>query len=377
MIRSILFVHETPIKEVKANLIQTLNMCYAFSKKGMRTKLLILSQAPKKEAVEIVSNIIPNYSDFFKVEFIPYNPRVSFFSSFDRFKSLKKHIEFDYDCIFTRSPLVSIFVTKRKKSLIYEAHNAYYTKQKVLDKYYRFKFKKIIKKDSFQLFISISENLKQYWLANNISQSKSITLHDGATLDDRIVVPKNEFLFNDQSKLKVVYTGSLYEDRGVDRLLKLAKDFPNVNFLVVGGPDKNAELFRNKAKADSVSNILFTGYVDHKYVSYYLSNADVLLALWSRSVPTIDYCSPLKIFEYMNSNKLIIADGFITIKEVLSDNKNAILCNPDEYDSLKKALSDVINNPEKLNIGKDNKELIMSKYSWEKRTELILEKLYG
>ena len=78
----------------------------------------------------------------------------------------------------------------------------------------------------------------------------------------------------------------------------------------------------------------------------------------------------------MNSNKLIIADGFITIKEVLSDNKNAILCNPDEYDSLKKALSDVINNTEKLNLGKDNKELIMSKYSWEKRTELILEKLY-
>jgi glycosyltransferase involved in cell wall biosynthesis len=377
MIRSILFVHEIPIKDVKANLIQTLNMCYAFSKKGIKVKLLILIQVPKEQAISNVNNIIPNYSNSFEVEFIDYKPKLSFFSSFDRFSNLKKHIDFNYHYVFTRSPLVSIFVTKRKKSLIYEAHNAYYTKQKFLDKYYRFKFKKIIKKDSFQLFISISENLKQYWLANNISQSKSIALHDGATLDDRIVVPKNEFLFNDQSKLKVVYTGSLYEDRGIDRLLKLAKDFPNVNFLVVGGPDKNAELFRNKAKADSVSNILFTGYVDHEYVSYYLSNADVLLALWSRSVPTIDYCSPLKIFEYMNSNKLIIADGFITIKEVLSDNKNAILCNPDEYDSLKKALSDVINNPEKLNIGKDNKELIMSKYSWEKRTELILEKLYG
>lgn len=375
MIRSILFVHEIPIKEVKANLIQTLNMCYAFSNKGMRTKLLILIQVPKKEAIEIVSNIIPNYSDFFKVEFIPFQPRFSFFSSFDRFKSLKKHIEFDYDCIFTRSPLASIFVTKRKSNLIYESHNSYFTKHKYLDKYYRFKFNRMIKNDSFKLFISISENLNKYWVENNISESKSIALHDGTSLDDKVIKPRREFIFDEESKLKVVYTGSLYEDRGIDRLLKLAKDFPKVNFLVVGGPDKNAELFNNKVKEDNLSNILFTGYVDHKYVSYYLSEADVLLALWSSLVPTIDYCSPLKIFEYMNSNKLIIADGFITIKEVLNNNENAILCAPDDYESLMHSLRDVINNPDKLNIGKNNKELIRSKYSWEKRVELILEKL--
>jgi len=375
--KSILFVHEIPIKEVKANLIQTLNMCYAFSKKEMDTKLLILIQVPREQAISIINNIIPNYSDFFKVEFIDFKPRLSFFSSFDRFSSLKKHIDFSYHYVFTRSPLVSIFVTKRKKNLIYEAHNSYYTKQKFLDKYYRFKFKKIIRKESFQLFISISENLKKYWLTNNILQSKSIALHDGTTLDDKIVKPKHDFLFTDESKIKAVYTGSLYEDRGIDRLLKLAKDFANVNFLVVGGPDENAKIFRGKAMEANMSNILFTGYIDHKYVSYFLSKADVLLALWSRKVPTIDYCSPLKIFEYMNSNKLIIADGFITIKEVLHDNENAILCNPDDYESLKNVFKNVIDNPEKLNIGNNNKELIKSKYSWEKRTELILEKLNG
>ena len=375
MIRSILFVHEIPIKEVKANLIQTLNMCYAFSKQGIRTKLLILIQTPKKDAIEIVSNIIPNYSDFFKVDFIPYKPRFSFFSSFDRFKNLKKHIVFDYDCIFTRSPLVSIFVTKRKSNLIYEAHNSYFTKHKYLDKYYRLRFNKIIKNDSFKLFISISDNLKKYWVANNISKTKSIALHDGTCIEDKIVKPEEEFLFDDESRLKVVYTGSLYEDRGIHRLLKLAKDFSNVNFLVVGGPNENANLYRAKAEEDRISNVLFTGYVGHKYVPYYLSKANVLLALWSRSVPTIDYCSPLKIFEYMNSNKLIIADGFITIKEVLTNDENAILCTPDDYGSLKFALNDIIDNPNKLNIGKNNKELIRTKYSWDKRTELILEKL--
>ena len=137
MIRSILFVHEIPIKEVKANLIQTLNMCYAFSTNEIKVKLLILIQIPRNKAEDVVNNIIPNYSTFFEVEFITYKPRMSFFSSLDRFTSLKKYIDFSYHYVFTRSPLVSVFVTKRKSNLMYEAHNSYFTKQKYLDKFYR------------------------------------------------------------------------------------------------------------------------------------------------------------------------------------------------------------------------------------------------
>ena len=71
MIPSILFVHEIPIKDVKANLIQTLHMCFAFSKKGVNIKLQVLTSISVEEAEQIINNIIPSYSNHFAIEFIP------------------------------------------------------------------------------------------------------------------------------------------------------------------------------------------------------------------------------------------------------------------------------------------------------------------
>ena len=46
-------------------------------------------------------------------------------------------------------------------------------------------------------------------------------------------------------------------------------------------------------------------------------------------MPTIDYCSPLKLFEYMASGTPIIANNYVTIREVLEDEKDAFLINGD------------------------------------------------
>ena len=174
----------------------------------------------------------------------------------------------------------------------------------------------------------------------------------------------------------VTYTGSFYEDRGIERIIELAKNFTELNFLVVGGPKENADSYRKSCVSDNIANIRFIGPVEHNKVASYLSKSDILLALWSSKVPTIDYCSPLKVFEYMASNKLIVADGFITIKEVLSHNENAVLVEPDDYNSLEIAFKKIMENKDHyLNLGKNNIDLIHSYYSWENRSNKILNKL--
>ena len=125
-----------------------------------------------------------------------------------------------------------------------------------------------------------------------------------------------------------------------------------------------------------INNIFFTGPVAHVKVASYLSKSDILLALWSSKVPTINYCSPLKVFEYMASNKLIVADGFITVKEVLTHKENAVLVEPDDYDSLQNAFKSILNDKDfYLSLGKKNCDLIKSTYNWERRSELILKNL--
>ena len=338
--------------------------------------LLLLTELSKKESEKAINSIIDDYSKFFQINFILFKSKRNFFSEFQRFKVLKKHIDFSVDILFTRSPLVSLFTALNKKNVIFESHNAYFTKQKTLNVIYKALFKLLFKSKYLKLFISISDNLNNFWLEKGLPEEKSLSAHDGTEIIDynenstKVHIP-----FKDSDKLLVTYTGSLYIDRGLDRLIKLAKDFENLNFLVVGGPASNAQEFRMQCQKESINNIYFTGPVPHFKIASYLNASDILLALWSKKVPTINYCSPLKVFEYMASNKLIIADGFITIKEVLSHKKNALLVTPDDYSSLKAELMNVYNDLSLLNLGLNNSNLIEEKYSWKKRCQLIIEKL--
>ena len=360
---------------MKANLIQTLNMCKSMSLNKQSVSLVLLTDLSKKESEKAINSIIDDYSRFFQINFISYKTKINFFSEFQRFKVLKKHIDFSADILFTRSPLVALFSTLNKKNVIYESHNAYFTKQITLNIIYKTLFKLLFKSKYLKLFISISDNLNNFWLEKGLPEEKSLSAHDGTEIMNFNKTIHLDIPFKNSDKLLVTYTGSLYIDRGLDRIIQLAKDFENLNFLVVGGPAENAEEFRMQCQKESINNIHFTGPVPHFKIASYLNASDVLLALWSKKVTTINYCSPLKVFEYMASNKLIIADGFITIKEVLSHKKNSLLVTPDDYSSLKAELMNVSNDLSLLNLGLNNSNLIEEKYSWKKRCQLIIEKL--
>lgn len=372
---TIQFILQRPVKDIKANLIQTMNMCNAMAKNNQDIELLMLNTLEKEKAINLFKTIISDYNKYFKIKLVSYSPIFPFFNELNRFLGLKKHINFSCDYIFTRSPLIAIYTVLKKQNTIYEAHNSYFAKNNILNYLYKQIFIKILKKDSFKLFISISGNLNKYWMENGINLNKTIGLHDGTSIHTTVNKEEIEIPFKNGKPL-ITYTGSLYKDRGIDRIIQLSKDFSNLNFLIIGGPKETAILLQEECERLKLNNIVFTGPVAHRKVALYLNQSDVLLALWSKKVPTINYCSPLKVFEYMASNKLIIADGFVTIKEVLTNEENALLIEPDNYNSLKEALTKVINNKEHYyNLGKNNSKLIETKYSWENRSKLILNKL--
>jgi len=175
-------------------------------------------------------------------------------------------------------------------------------------------------------------------------------------------------------KTIVTYTGGLYPDREIDNIIKLAKKFPGVYFMVIGGPENNRQYFRKVAQENSVPNINFMGFVEHNTIPQFLYASDILLALWSSKVLTINYCSPLKLFEYMAAGRLILAHDFPTIREVLEDNVDAIFCMPDNFESLKSKLGEVLTRiNDDSNIGENARNKAFELYSWDTRVAKLLE----
>jgi glycosyltransferase involved in cell wall biosynthesis len=71
----------------------------------------------------------------------------------------------------------------------------------------------------------------------------------------------------------VVYTGHLYEQKGVGTLLEAARRLPHVRFLIVGGWPKDVDRLRDRF-AD-LSGVDFRGFVPNAEVPSYLAAADV------------------------------------------------------------------------------------------------------
>jgi glycosyltransferase involved in cell wall biosynthesis len=228
--------------------------------------------------------------------------------------------------------------------------------------------------------VSISEALKQALINYGFNGSRIIVAHDGFdpekfheiidTKDARIALKLPL-----DSKI-ITYTGSLYKDRKIENIIRLAERFQDALFVVVGGPNDQCEYYRRVAQSRGLKNVHLTGQVKHSTVPFYLQASDILLALWSSEVPTINYCSPLKIFEYMASGKLILAHGFETIKEVLSDGVNAVIVEPDSFEDLCDKLDYILTNDDLQHLGDNARKIAFEKYSWDIRCGYIFKNIY-
>lgn len=379
----LLYPHNIPLHNNQANIIQVLHMCNAFQKNGIDTTLVIPVDfhSKDKEIKKIIEEKLGSPPLFEIVKIRQYNifgRGAALCAAITFFKIFYHRNTFDY--CFTRSIFTNHFALKIFKNVIFEAHGSVLqTNSLFLNKIYS----KVLIKDSLRpnqiLFITISQALAQVWEGFGVPPKKIHVSHDGVSTNNcNINISKNKALSYLKIKTNnkiVTYAGSLYRDRGISEILKLAQEYPDVSFFIVGGPDIEKEYYQSQCIQSQINNISFIGHVPHYKIKYYLAAADVLLMMWSWDVPTIDICSPLKVFEYMASGRIIVGYGFPTIKEVLDDGHNALLASPDNFKELKEKLNTalLLNYPNQLS--ENSKKHVLENFTWETRANNIIRKI--
>jgi glycosyltransferase involved in cell wall biosynthesis len=85
-----------------------------------------------------------------------------------------------------------------------------------------------------------------------------------------------------------------------------------------------------------------------------------------------EYCSPMKMFEYMATGRALISSDLPPLREVL-DEQVAVLCPPEDPDAWSAALGDLMADPERARrLGETARQKAKS-YAWIVRQERILE----
>ena len=380
----LLYLHSVPFNTEKANLIQVFSMCRSFQKLGIDTVLAVPETDDSINDINLSNKIIKKFGCHNSFSIITYpkkkllNRLQHSLSCYWGIKNILKTVK--ADICFTRIPFFLELALKAEIPTIFESHNnKLHNTNILLEKLWKYRLIKNSSSNFLVMFITISNALAKYWIQKGVHKSKVISLHDGFDLETykkSIPTPKARTILNlDPNKKIVVYTGSLYKNRGIENIIALAKKFTDVEFIVIGGPQDKKIYYENIINFENIENVKFTGRIDHNDVPTYLFAADVLLMIWTNKVPTINYCSPLKMFEYMASGKLIVGHGFPTIKEVLSNGENALLANPNSFEDLESKLRFALTMHYPNPISDKAKNLAISKYSWENRAKQIYHKL--
>jgi glycosyltransferase involved in cell wall biosynthesis len=139
-----------------------------------------------------------------------------------------------------------------------------------------------------------------------------------------------------EGKIILGFTGFVRDWHGLDRvLLLLARDDvpDNLHFMIVGdGP----EIPALKALAGELGvgdRVTFAGLVTRDHIASYVSVFDIALL-----PKCVEYCSPLKLFEYMAAGRAIVAPDQANVREILGNGVSCLLFPPDETSALEEAV---------------------------------------
>lgn len=180
------------------------------------------------------------------------------------------------------------------------------------------------------------------------------------------------------STLTVGYTGHLYPGRGMSLLTELARCFPSINFLWVGGRQQDVNAWRERLSAENIKNITLTGFLENSLLPLFQAAADILLMPYERVITgssggnSTTYASPMKMFEYMACKRAIISSDLPVIREILNPS-NAILCPPEDIDAWSEALGTLIYDEEKRNALADQAWQDIQQYTWLERARKALQ----
>jgi glycosyltransferase involved in cell wall biosynthesis len=185
-----------------------------------------------------------------------------------------------------------------------------------------------------------------------------------------------EKLSLDKEKFLVIYTGQLYDWKGIPTLLKAFHkiDAEDTQLIIVGGREDDIERYRNYTKSeDYQGDVRFEGYVSRDKIPLYQNTADLLvLPNTARSEKSREYTSPLKLKEYLAANTPLIVSELPSIKREVSS-EEVFYFNPDNPAHLAEKMLYIRKNWDKAERKLSNSIKRAENYTWEDRARKLID----
>lgn len=381
--KKIVYITHGRLPTEKAYGLATVKICEAFADIGYDVEIVapyLWSSVQEKQDLFRFYGIKKNFKikKIFSIDFMSFGfllrltflLRIISFSIFALIYALFKYKkELENIIFFSHDHLPLCLLSFLPVKIIYDIHH-------FPDK--NFVYKRVMKKSS-GFAVQTKWKIKALEDSFKIKQSKIVYWPNGT---DIVKFKSNISKKEAREKLGlpidkkiVLYTGQLFDWKGVDTLIRTVRllDNENVFIYIVGGQSEDVQKLRKKIPEASSEHILFISFQPHDLIPIWLKAADVLvLPNTARQKVSLFYTSPMKLFEYMASGRPIVASAIPSVLEIINE-ENAFLAQPDSPESFMEKIKFVLEFPQEAERIARKAESEAEKYTWENRAIKISE----
>jgi glycosyltransferase involved in cell wall biosynthesis len=224
---------------------------------------------------------------------------------------------------------------------------------------------------SFRAWVTISNVLAEYYCSLGAPGEKIAVFPDAVDLHlfrRPAVLPESPYR---SSGTHVVYSGHLYEYKGIFTILDAAQLLPHVHFELVGGLPDDIARYKAEVDARALRNVTLHGMQPQTALPSYLWHADALLLTHTIHHPSAAWTSPLKLGEYLASGVPVVVSDIPALRNWVSEDDVEFIA-PDDGGRLAEGIMKILNDPARSHQLTKNALAKSETLSYENRAQAVL-----
>ncbi|MCB9675602.1 MAG: glycosyltransferase family 4 protein [Alphaproteobacteria bacterium] len=367
----IAYLAASKIPSRAANTVQTMKMCGAFAENGHDVTLFCRASI---EAPDADPRAFYGVEQPFRV--VPLDPMgPSGLRTPSRMLRLGAQVRrLAPDLLFARDLQALVATSFLRIPMVLEVH------REIHDGVESALFDWLLDRSAFERLVVVSGAMRDRFVASFPKLVRhEIVLAPGAAEPPVRVAPHQPWPGR-PGALQLGYAGHLYDGRGVDVLIAMAKLLPDVDLHFVGGRDEDVRRWQEVARG--LTNVWFHGFVPHARLAAFYEHFEILLAPYQREVyasggtETSAVMSPLKLFEYMSRGVPLISSDLPVLHEVITSGQNGLLVEPADPAAWARAVRSIVDDPAlRRTLGERAFEAFEKKHTWSSRARRVIEGL--
>lgn len=208
-----------------------------------------------------------------------------------------------------------------------------------------------------KVFLDTEQHIEYFVREYKLNRDKLYRLP--ASADDSVMFPRRE---TENEKFIVHFHGEFQPLHGVKYIIDAAAKLPDVKFQIIGhGRDFKPCI--NQVDKLGLKNVNFIPKVSYEELAEYMANASVCLGIFS-DTQKASLVIPNKVYEALAMEKAVITADTPAVRELLTNEENAILCRKADSESLAESIRKLRDNPElRERIARNGRKIFREKCS--------------